>query len=176
MRESFKMFLVCIAAAIIYGIVHDQFTARICMEYFTIFHPPVFVSRSPTLLAFGWGLIATWWVGALLGAPLAIAARAGSRPKLAANALVGSIARLLLTMAACAASFGIAGYVLTRHEIIFAPDWVTYLLLSRARSRFMADWWAHSASYVSGIVGGMVLCILTYRRRIRAPVPFNMDK
>jgi hypothetical protein len=57
--ESFKIVLGCVLAAVLYGIVHDQFTARICLEYFTVFHPPVFQTQSPTLLGFEWGVIAT---------------------------------------------------------------------------------------------------------------------
>jgi hypothetical protein len=63
-------------------ILHDQITARVCVEYFTVFHPPVFNTQSPTLLACGWGVIATWWVGLFLGLFLAVAARIGPRPKL----------------------------------------------------------------------------------------------
>ena len=76
--QSIRIVLMSIAAAIAYGIAHDQVTVRICLEYFTIGHEPVFPTRNPTLLAIGWGIIATWWVGVLLGVPLAIVARAGS--------------------------------------------------------------------------------------------------
>ncbi|MDA0768159.1 MAG: hypothetical protein O3A92_15225 [Verrucomicrobia bacterium] len=31
--------LASVAAAIVYGIIHDQVIARICVEYFTIVHP-----------------------------------------------------------------------------------------------------------------------------------------
>jgi hypothetical protein len=41
MTEHLKIILACVAAAIIYGILHDQITARVCVEYFTVFHPPV---------------------------------------------------------------------------------------------------------------------------------------
>ena len=51
-----------VLAAAGYGIIHDQITARICLEYFTIGHTPVFATTSPTLLALGWGVIATWWL------------------------------------------------------------------------------------------------------------------
>ena len=71
--EFLKILLLCIAAAIVYGIVHDQFTACICLEYFTVFHPQIFPTQSPTLLAIGWGILATWWVGAFLGVLLGIA-------------------------------------------------------------------------------------------------------
>src|SRR5881275_3656828 len=79
--ESAKILILSVAAAIAYGIVHDQVTAHLCVEYFTIGHPPVFGTTSPVLLAVGWGIIATWWVGLLLGVVLAVAAQAGSRPR-----------------------------------------------------------------------------------------------
>jgi hypothetical protein len=55
MIENLKIILLCVAAAIEYGVAHDQITARVCLEYFTVFHPPVFATQSPTALAFGWG-------------------------------------------------------------------------------------------------------------------------
>src|SRR3954465_1193790 len=97
---EFRIVLLSILAAVVYGIVHDQVTARICVEYFTVGHPPVFNTESPTLLGLGWGVIATWWVGLILGVPLAIAARAGRRPKRSAAGLVPRILVLLGCMAA----------------------------------------------------------------------------
>lgn len=83
-------------AAIAYGILHDQVTAHLCVEYFTIGHPPIFATSSPFLLALGWGVIATWWVGLPLGIGLAIAARAGPAPKLALAQLRRPILLLML--------------------------------------------------------------------------------
>ena len=48
-----------ILAAIVYGVLLDPVTARVCLEYFTIRHPPIFGTDSPTLLALGWGVVAT---------------------------------------------------------------------------------------------------------------------
>jgi hypothetical protein len=96
MTEHLKIILACVAAAIIYGILHDQITARVCVEYFTIFHPPVFATQSPTLLAFGWGVIATWWVGLFLGLFLALAARVGPHPKLSVRELLRQSLALFL--------------------------------------------------------------------------------
>ena len=140
--ESLKIVFASIAAAILYGIVHDQFTARICVEYFTVFHPPVFATRSPTLLGIGWGIIATWWVGALLGLVLALVARAGSLPKLAAAALIRPIGKLLLVMAAGAVISGVTGYLLAKRGLITPPELVINSLPPSAGPRFLADWWA----------------------------------
>lgn len=162
--ESFKIAITCILAGVLYGIVHDQFTARICVEYFTIFHPPVFHTQSPTLLGLGWGVIATWWVGAFFAIPMILAARAGSRPVLMASELSRPIALLLAFMAASAVLFGVAGYVLARTGVL-NTEWLSFTASPALRYRFMADWWAHSASYASAFLGGTVLCVMTYRRR-----------
>jgi hypothetical protein len=167
--EALKIAVTCVVAAVLYGIVHDQFTARICIEYFTIVHPPLFHTQSPTLLGIGWGIVATWWVGVFFAVPMILAARAGSRPTLRASELVPSIASLLALMAASAVLFGITGYVLARRGVL-DTDWLTFSASPAMRYRFMADWWAHTASYGAAFVGGVVLCVVTYRRRLRLSV------
>src|SRR5690349_16579325 len=108
--QAVTIVAVCIACAVAYGILHDQVTARVCVEYFTIGHPPVFPTQSPTLLGIGWGVIATWWVGLMLGVPLAFAARAGRRPKRDVRSLAKPIATLLLVMGICAGVMGLVGF------------------------------------------------------------------
>jgi hypothetical protein len=165
--ESLKIVLLSIAAAAFYGIVHDQITARICVEYFTVFHPQIIDSQSPTPLGLAWGVVATWWAGAMLGIPLALAARLGSRTKLTAKDALPLIARLLLVMAVCAGVFGIAGFQLAREGMVSPPGWVQSRLPPSRFPNFMADWWAHNASYGSAFVGGAVLWVIAYRRRKR---------
>jgi hypothetical protein len=78
-------------AGIVYGILHDQVTARVCVEYFTVGHPPPIPSRSPTLLALAWGIVAAWFALSL-GVGPASSARLGERPRLAASQLKRSSA------------------------------------------------------------------------------------
>ena len=161
--QGLKIVGVCILAAIAYGIVHDQITARVCVEYFTVFHPPILGgTQSPTLLALGWGVIATWWVGVLLGVPLAVVARAGSRPRLTASDLLPMIQTLLAVMAVCAVVAGVTGYYRG-----VMPQSMAMLLPPEHHRRFLADWWAHSASYASGLIGGTVLWVTAYRKRLK---------
>src|SRR5215510_7866031 len=98
--QPLKIIALCILSAIAYGILHDQVTARVCVEYFTIGHPPLFATSSPTLLALGWGVVATWWMGLLLGIPLACCSRIGPPPRLDPRDLVKPVGFLLLGMAA----------------------------------------------------------------------------
>ena len=167
--QFLKIWLLCIIAAIVYGVVHDQVTARVCIEYFTIGHPPVFHTSSPTLLALGWGVIATWWMGAFLGLVVALCARYGSRPKMNAGDLMRPILILLLVMGISALCAGVIGYIfalrgdLSLHEL---GD-----LIGREKAvRFMADFCAHVTSYLVGFFGGLIVCGWTLARRIRPRV------
>src|SRR3954468_14939212 len=112
MRAGIVIVALAIVAAVTYGILHDLVTAHVCVEYFTIGHAPVFATREPVLLALGWGVIATWWVGLLLGIPLAMSARCGRRPPIAPEALLRPLGRMLVTMAAVALGTGILGFLL----------------------------------------------------------------
>ncbi len=166
--KSLGIVLLCVSAAVIYGIAHDQVTARVCVEYFTVGHPPVFATNDPTLLGIGWGIIATWWVGLLLGVPLAVVARAGSRPKCSIRSLVPPIAWLLAVMAVCALAAGLLGWFLARNGVVFLVGPIADELPAERHVPFLADLWAHSASYLVGLVGGIVVLVLVWRSRRRA--------
>src|ERR1700751_2095995 len=107
--EFLKIWLLCIVAAVAYGILHDQITARVCVEYFSVAHPMILPLSSPTLLGLEWGVLATWWVGRGLGLLLAASARVGPLPSLSARDISHPIRRLLLSMACSALLAGVAG-------------------------------------------------------------------
>jgi len=167
--KSIAIVLTCIFAAIGYGIVHDQITARVCVEYFTIGHPPVFGTDDPTLLGIGWGIIATWWVGLMLGIPLAIAARAGSRPKRLLQSLIRPIRNLMAVMAVCALTAGITGWLLASAGMIQLYGPIAVKLPPDRHIPFLADLWAHNASYFVGFFGGIVVIARVWRSRKSMP-------
>ena len=80
--HSLRIVLCSLGCAVLYGIVHDQVTARGCVEYFTVGHPSLLGLRDPTVLGIVWGIIATWWVQLALGLLLALVCRLGTRPTL----------------------------------------------------------------------------------------------
>lgn len=160
-----KIILLSIAAAVFYGITHDQITARVCVEYFTIGHPNIFGTDSPTLLALGWGIIATWWAGVLIGIPLAFTSRLGSHPKLSASSLVIPILKLLGVMACCAAVAGLIGFGLASFGCIWLIGRMAQLVPREKHHYFLADLWAHNASYLSGFIGGVVLSMKVWFSR-----------
>ena len=167
--HSIAIVALCIAMAVIYGIVHDQVTARVCVEYFTIGHPPVFDTDSPTLLGLGWGIIATWWVGEVLGYALAARGTRGSTPQ----------KRRPFLGPADLPPFARHGYLcIDRRARRFwagnkwggLPVGATCHRRALPRhARFLADLWAHSASYLVGFVGGIVVIV-----RVWAPGAANL--
>jgi len=165
--QAVAIVVLCVLSAVVYGIVHDQVTARVCVEYFTIGHPPVFATESPTLLGVGWGTIATWWMGLILGVPLALSARCGRWPKRPARSLVRPIAVLLVIMGILALAAGVVGYFLARSGTIVLLGWLAEHVPPDRHVPFIACLWAHNASYLAGLVGGIILFITTLQWRSR---------
>src|SRR4051812_15227154 len=116
--QFFAIVAMCVVAAVVYVVLHDQVTARICVEYFTIGHAPVFRTDDPTLLGLGWGVLATWWVGMMLGVPLAAVARFGRWPNRSAVSLIKPLVLLMLASAACAVVGGLVGAMLARAGVV----------------------------------------------------------
>jgi hypothetical protein len=176
--ESFKIIGLCIAAAVFYGICHDQVTARVCVEYFTIGHPPVFQTDSPTLLAFGWGAIATWWVGAILGIAAAASARLGSRPKFRAAGLLRPLGVLLIVTACVSLAAGIAGYFAATSGSVWLLEPLASRVPAGKHIAFITDVWAHLAAYATGFLGGIAICVWIVMRRgrmaVRAPAELQL--
>lgn len=163
--QAVAIVALCLGASVVYGILHDQITARVCVEYFTIGHPPIFGTESPTLLAFGWGVLATWWVGLLLGVALAYAARAEDRPRRDVRSLIRPIAGLLLVMAASALAAGLVGFGLARSGVLSLAEPLASLVPADRHARFLADGAAHLASYGVGLLGGIVVIARVWRSR-----------
>lgn len=163
--QSLAIIGLCVLSAVVYGILHDQVTARVCLEYFTVAHPPVFDTQSPTLLAFGWGVIATWWVGLILGVPLAVAARVGKLPKRDVRSLIRPVCALLVAAYIVAGLAGVCGLLLGRCGVIRVLDPLARMIPPDRHAYFLADLWAHTASYAAGFVGGIVLVVVVWRSR-----------
>lgn len=165
--ESVRIVLFAMLAAIGYGILHDQVTAHLCVEYFTIAHPPVFPTESPFLLALGWGILATWWVGLGLGSVLAAAARLGSPPRLGVGELRWPILLLMAASALAALLAGLCGALLAATGAIPVPGGWAAIIPPDRQVAFAAAAWAHTASYASGGLGGLIIIGGTIRRRLR---------
>jgi len=165
-----KVVLLCALAAVTYGIIHDQITAHLCVEYFSVAHPPIFHTDSPTILAFCWGIAATIWIGIALGVMLALVSQSEGPPPYPIAKLVRSVLILLAVMAASAFLAGLLGFELSRHSLIHLPGDLAWMIPVAKHDRFMAVWFAHGASYLSGLTGGAYLILHVWNQRGRPHV------
>ena len=152
--------------AILYGILHDQVTARVCVEYFTIGHPKVIESEDPTLLALTWGVLATWWVGLPLGLMLGLAARVGPEPRLDLRQLIRPLLLGFLGVAIVATVAGFAGWNAAEAGEARLPTAMAERVPPDKHVAFHADWWAHLAAYAAAGVMGIAVLLYTVIRRI----------
>ena len=161
-----KIVAFSVVCAVLYGILHDMVTAHVAVEYFTIAHPPVFPTTQPFWLAIGWGIIATWWMGLGLGVILACSSRLGLRPKLDLVNLRPRIFALVGTMLVAALLSGLIGMSLQALGQNVIGYWSEEISPQR-QVRFAFALWAHTASYLVGGLGGLILCGTVFRQRQR---------
>jgi hypothetical protein len=168
--KKLQIVLLSVLAACTYGVVHDQITARLCIEYFTVAHPPLFHTTSTTLLALCWGVAATVGIGAALGVILALVSQSGGYAVISVSRLGRYILLLLAAMAASAFTAGVVGYQLSHRGFISIPSYLAVAVPSSRHDRFMAVWFAHGASYLVGLTGGALLCFRVWQLRGRPSV------
>ncbi|MHB1767724.1 MAG: hypothetical protein ACYCUV_07710 [Phycisphaerae bacterium] len=152
-KEMFRILGLVVLMAAVYGIIHDQITARIYPAYFNVDHPDlgypaIFHSSSPTVLAFAWGIVATVPLATVLGSMIAISAQAGSYPRISARQLLKPLLAVFSGMAIMAIAGGLWGY----------HAWRPASKIFVAR-REMTDFCAHLMSYCGGLLGALALVI-----------------
>lgn len=161
-HDAGKIILLSIGAAVLYGVIHDQFSTRISMEYFTIAHPPMIDSSDPTIQALFWGTAGTWWVGLILGLPLAYVSSFGKEAPVSWKKLIEPLFILLLIMGSC--SF-LANQLTTLYQQTHPALYPYAGIASHLLKDFSVVANMHYASYASGLIGGLILILWTHRQR-----------
>jgi membrane associated rhomboid family serine protease len=74
-----------------------------------------------------------------------------------ARSLARTIVIVLLVMAAGSLVAGVTGYLLAREGIVVLTGPIASRVPEERHVAFITDLWAHSASYIFGFAGGLVL-------------------
>ena len=157
----------------VYGVVHDQVTARICVEYFTIGHVRIIDSDDPTVLGFVWGIVATWWAGAFAGILLATAARYGNEPKVVSRELALPLLRVMGLTGTMATLVGVITFVAGSAGLIHLWPPFSNLVPIDRHVLFLTDLWVHNTSYACGFFFVAVLIYKTWTQRRTSPSERN---
>ena len=160
--------LLCMGTAILFGIVHNQFTVRISLEYFTIGHRALISSTSPTLMGIAWGVHPNWWVGLGLGVLLAITGKAGKWPKRSAMSFVKPLLLLFLISGIASAAAGILGHRLAGSGVLGLYEPLSSAVPASGHAAYISALWMHTASYTAASMGGLIISLLVFTGRTRA--------
>lgn len=154
-----QIICLCVMAAISYGIVHDQITARLCLEYFTLTRPPLISTHDPAAVGLFWGIFSTWWVGIPFGGGLAAACCLRPLPT-RPDAIVLPLARLLAMVALCAILGGLAGYIGCRTGWLHVSEEFVDCVPLKDHALFLADALADLAGAIAAFLGGIILILI----------------
>jgi hypothetical protein len=174
--REYVFLLLCVAIAIVYGIVNDQITSRISWEYFYYGKElaPILGPQTPpdptalSLQALRIGTTATWWAGLIIGAAMLIAnnrSRIGAQ--LPYRRLIARLPVVIIITVISAVFFGFAGYRYYLNGI--SPDFENLTNANYWRPhRYMAVYGAHLGGYIGGAMSIIysVSSIVHERRRL----------
>lgn len=178
--EIGKILGLTIGSSAAYGILHDQVTARICLEYFSKgFHETMvkgwrdtgligatkttlLTTQSPTKMACIWGVIATLVVGVLSGTLLSIASRFGEKDKYKAKNLKKPMALVMAATGACSAL-----------ALCFPvpPSWIDPKNIQGVPSEKLTAFCrcasAHNVAYAVGAIGTISTALFILHQRLK---------
>lgn len=144
-------------AAVSYGALQDQVSARLCPEYFTVLHPPIPGLTDPTLLGVAWGFLGAWWCGAGLGYGVGLATTLGHRPPLSIRDLIRPV---VLLLAAVGATTALTAISVWQHVEMFGvtlrPEITAFVPLERHHALLVVACY-HFSAYGSSVLGSIVL-------------------
>lgn len=155
--QTLQIVVTTILIFVLYGITHDQFTARICIEYFTVGHPRYLDTNDPTIIAFFWGIVATWWFGLIMSVPIALACEWGNAPKMKTIQLIQPAAIVFLFTGLAAVVGGFIGNVAASQGWVWLLPPYDELIAPEKHVRYLTNVWAHNVAYGVGFL--LVLCM-----------------
>jgi len=148
------MVFIAIILAGLYGMLHDQVTYSISPEYFTKFKyrqfdfdPLAFGGDRQTVAVIGF--LATWWMGLIIGLPLALLGLIFSDYR----TMRATITKAIGVVFMIAILFGIAGFFWGKYYLINKGVnwWMPDNLINR--NDFIIVGSIHNFSYLGGIAG-----------------------
>jgi membrane associated rhomboid family serine protease len=172
--REYTFLILCVAVAMLYGIVNDQITSRISWEYFYYgkdLAPIIGPDTPPNPNSLEWqaariGAAATWWPGLVIGVAMLTANNPSPRRRQLSYArLIARLPRIMAIVALTATVIGIAGHY-------YLLNWISQDFRDLATAdmwhprRFMTTYGVHLGGYLGGVVA--VVCSVVGIRKERS--------
>ena len=160
-----KIILYSLLVMMGFGFAYESISAFVCVEYFTYGHRPMVQTNSALGLGLQFAFLGWCWVGAALGAPLAIAARIGGEIQIKAGFFIKPLIALVVLIAVIASIGGVLGhYAETSGRSPLVAPWAGGLEREK-HAPYVALLWSHIAAYTAALVGSATLVAWTWRKR-----------
>lgn len=174
MNSELKRFLAIVFGATILacllGVCLDLVTANVAVEYFSVHHPKILPTENPWVLALVWGVIASWWFGALMGVIVALVNYRRKQPLDAIRILrwtaITCVVLWLIMISIVLAIMAISSTIpIERRPVSFESD-----------RRLVAVAMAHQYEYVLGAIAMLVIAVMTWRSKPLGSVTGKNDE
>jgi hypothetical protein len=177
--NKFSSFLILLLFApiigAIYGIVHDQITYTLSNEYYTKFKFIQFglieegqLIDSPRLLVSIVGVMATWWMGLIIGSVLGLVSLTLKNGK----EMIQIVPKAILVTIYIAFSTGIIGFIYGKFYLSSGNlDWNIPKDLND-KINFIAVGSMHNFSYLGGLIGLIAGIIYIVKQQFKK-TPYN---
>lgn len=174
--QNVLLILICICVASLYGIVHDQLTYSISPEYYTKFKfyqfgivndPNSFIAN-PRQLAILVGIMATWWIGMIIGLVIGLICLAVAPSQIIIKTALKAIL-LIILITFLTGLLGLAyGYIVMKDlpkenfENWYLPKNIGNL------SSFIMVGSMHNFSYAGGLIGLIAAIVYIVKNKRKA--------
>lgn len=143
----------------VYGMLQDQFSARLCPEYFTVLHNPIPGLSDPTLVGIVWGFLASAGGGIAMGYAAGLSGTLGNNPPYTTRELLKAMLLLIGAVGLITLMTGVGVY---RHAEMFSitldPRLNELIPVELHRNAFTVACY-HFAAYGSAISGSIIMCV-----------------
>lgn len=165
MKPAFRRFLTIVFGSIglacLLGISLDLVTANVAVEYFSVHHPRIVPTDNPWILALVWGIVASWWFGAIAGVIVASINHFRRQPleprRILKWNLVACIVLWLMMIGILVAVLAITTAIpIEERRPTYESD-----------RRLMAVAMAHLYEYLLGAIALVTIAIMTWRAKHR---------
>jgi hypothetical protein len=171
MKGELRRFLTIVfgstVLACLLGICLDLVTANVAVKYFSVHHPTILPTENPWALALLWGVVASWWFGAVAGVIVAIINYRRRQPLEASRILkwtaIACVVLWMIMISILLAILAISSTIpIEQRRASFESD-----------RRLVAVAMAHQYEYVLGAIAMFVIAVMTWRLK---PKHGSMEK
>lgn len=165
---AFRAFALSVAGTVGYALIQDQFSVRLCLEYFTVAHPRLEgIPQTELMMGLVWPVLGSLGGALIGGMSLACCCHLGTHPPLPLKKAGVLVLAVVVLMALTTITSGAVGYTRASTGVIPVEETLGYDIPAEKHHGFWTVAYAHLGTYTAGISGGIIACFVALFWRSR---------